>query len=173
MHYGEMLRATVGLSDLRSQVAIFGEWNIYDTRKKSFVKFQTSNAYLKRNVQLTKSWKTIKKTNWPKFIYIQWNKRRNRVGRLHFVHDVTLFCRSFTNVRLVCFVSHSNDMTSWLSNLAENVSCNVVTSCLQWRHRWMRFYTKLINRTLALEGLFEKPKNRLFEKNMTFWTCKG
>ena len=60
MHYGEMPRATLWLSDLRSQVAIFGEWNIYDTRKKSFVKFQTSNAYLKINVQLTKSWKTIK-----------------------------------------------------------------------------------------------------------------
>jgi hypothetical protein len=69
-----------------------------------------------------------------------------------FVHDVTLFCRSFTNVRLVCFVSYSNDMTSWLSNLAENVSCNIVTSCLLWRHRWMRFYTKFINNTLALEG---------------------
>jgi transcriptional regulator of heat shock response len=28
----------------------------------------------------------------------------------------------------------------------------------------MRFYTKLIHRTLALEGWFEKPKNRLFGK---------
>jgi hypothetical protein len=28
----------------------------------------------------------------------------------------------------------------------------------------MRFYTKLIDRTLALEGWFEKPKNRLFGK---------
>jgi hypothetical protein len=142
-----MPRATLGSSDLRSQVAIFGEWNIYGTRKnKSVVKFQTSNAYLrKRSADL--------KTT---------TKKPNRVGRLHFVHDVTLFCRSFTSVRLVCFVSHSNDMTSWLSNLAENVSCNVVTSCLQWRHRWMRFYTKLTNRTLALERWFEKPKNRLF-----------
>jgi hypothetical protein len=34
MHYGEMLRATLGSSDLRSQVAIFGEWNIYGTGKK-------------------------------------------------------------------------------------------------------------------------------------------
>ena len=60
MHYGEMPRVTLGSSDLRSQVAIFGEWNIYGTRKKSFVKFQTSNAYLKKtNVQLTKSWKAI------------------------------------------------------------------------------------------------------------------
>ena len=49
------------------------------------------------------------------------------------MHDVTLICRSFTIVRLVCFVSHSNDMMSWLSNLAENVSCNVLTSCLLWR----------------------------------------
>jgi hypothetical protein len=36
------------------------------------------------------------------------------------------FFRSFTNVRLLCFVSHSNGMTSCQSSLAENVSCNVV-----------------------------------------------
>ena len=122
------------------------------SKKNLLLNFKPVTRIWKKNVQLTKSWKIIKKTNWPKCIYIQWNKRRNRVGRLHFVHDVTLFCRSFTNVRLVCFVSYSNDMTSWLSNLAENVSCNVVTSCLLWRHRWMWFYTKFINRTLALKG---------------------
>jgi hypothetical protein len=32
---------------------------------------------------------------------------------------------SFTNVRLLCFVSHSNDKTSCQSSSAENVSCNV------------------------------------------------
>jgi hypothetical protein len=37
-----------------------------------------------------------------------------------------------------------------------------VTSCLLWRHRWMTFYAKPTNRPLALEGWFEKPKNRLF-----------
>ena len=124
-----------------------------------------------KNVQLTKSWKTIKKTNWPKFIDIQWNKRRNGIGRLHFVHDVTLFCRSFTNFRLVCFVSHSNDMMSWLSNLAENVSCNVVTSCLLWRHRWMRFYTKFINRTLALEGVVWKSFASNYKSIYRFYFC--
>jgi hypothetical protein len=35
------------------------------------------------------------------------------------------FFRSFTNVRLLCFVSHSNDMTSCQSSLVENVSCNI------------------------------------------------
>ena len=35
-------------------------------------------------------------------------------------------------------------------------------SCLLWRHWWMTFYAKSINRPLALEGWFEKPKNRLF-----------
>ena len=30
----------------------------------------------------------------PKIIDIQWNKGRNKVGRLQFVHDVTLFCHS-------------------------------------------------------------------------------
>ena len=35
------------------------------------------------------------------------------------------FYRSFTNARLLWFVSHSNDMTSCQSSWAENVSCNV------------------------------------------------
>jgi hypothetical protein len=35
------------------------------------------------------------------------------------------FFRSFTNVRLLYFVSHSNGMTSCQSSSAENVSCNV------------------------------------------------
>ena len=35
------------------------------------------------------------------------------------------FFLSFTNDRLLCFVSHSNDMTSYQSSSAENVSCNV------------------------------------------------
>ena len=35
------------------------------------------------------------------------------------------FFRSFTNIRLLCFVSHSNGMTSCQSSSAENVSCNV------------------------------------------------
>ena len=36
------------------------------------------------------------------------------------------FCRSCTNITLLCFISHSNDMTSCQSISAENVSCNVV-----------------------------------------------
>ena len=35
------------------------------------------------------------------------------------------FFHSFTNVRLQCFVSHSNGMTSCQSSSTENVSCNV------------------------------------------------
>jgi hypothetical protein len=35
------------------------------------------------------------------------------------------FFRSFTNVRLLCFVSHSNDMTPCQSSSAESVSCTV------------------------------------------------
>ena len=35
------------------------------------------------------------------------------------------FFRSFVNVGLVFFVSHSNDMTSCQSSSAVNVSCNV------------------------------------------------
>jgi hypothetical protein len=74
--------------------------------------------------------------------------------RLHFVHDVTLFCRSFNDAMLLCFLSHCNDMTSWLSSSAENVSCNVApffyhqcgdtTSCI--RHfvsdRWLSLISK-------------------------------
>jgi hypothetical protein len=36
------------------------------------------------------------------------------------------FFHSFTNIRLLCFVSHSNGMTSCQSSSAKNVSCNVV-----------------------------------------------
>ena len=36
-----------------------------------------------------------------------------------------IFFRSFTNVRLLCFVSHSNGMTSCQSSSTENVSRNV------------------------------------------------
>ena len=48
--------------------------------------------------------------------------------------------------------------------LQNDTIIELATSCLLWRHRWMRLYTNLINRTLALEGWFEKPKNRLFGK---------
>ena len=147
-----MPRATLGSSDLRSQVAIFGEWNIYGTRKFFFVKFQTSNAYLKRKRSADKKLKNNKKKQTAPNLSTS-NGINVEIRKGQFVHDVILFCCSFTNVRLVCFVSHSNDMTSWISNLAENISCNVVTSCILWRHRWMRFYTKFINRTLALEGV--------------------
>ena len=46
---------------------------------------------------------------------------------IYFVQDVTLlsFCRSFNDATLLCFLSHSNDMTSWLNSSAENVSCNI------------------------------------------------
>jgi hypothetical protein len=37
----------------------------------------------------------------------------------------SLFFRSFTNVGLLYFVSHSNGMTSCQISSAENVSCNV------------------------------------------------
>jgi hypothetical protein len=60
MHYGEMPRAKLGSSDLRSQVAIFGEWNIYVLEKKYFVKFQTSNAYLKKKRSADKKLKSNK-----------------------------------------------------------------------------------------------------------------
>ena len=35
------------------------------------------------------------------------------------------FFHSFTNVKLLCFVSHSNGMTSCQSSSTEKVSCNV------------------------------------------------
>ena len=65
MHYEEMPRATLGSSDLRSQVAIFSEWNNYGTRKKFVVKFQTSNAYLKKNRSADKKLKNNKKQTAP------------------------------------------------------------------------------------------------------------
>ena len=69
-----MPRATLGSSDLRRM-----KYLRY-SKKKSFVKFQTSNAYKKRSAD--KKLKNNKKTNCPKFIDIQWNKRRNKVGTI-------------------------------------------------------------------------------------------
>jgi hypothetical protein len=42
------------------------------------------------------------------------------------------FFRSFINVRLLCFVSHSNDMMSCQSSSAEYVSCNVAPFFYLW-----------------------------------------
>jgi hypothetical protein len=50
-----------GDGGVKWQVAIFGEWNIYGTRKKYFVKFQTSNAYLKKKRSADKKLKNNKK----------------------------------------------------------------------------------------------------------------
>jgi hypothetical protein len=52
------------------------------SKKKSFVKFQTSNVYLKKKRSADKKLKNNKKTNFPKFTDIQWNKRRNKVGTI-------------------------------------------------------------------------------------------
>ena len=64
MHYGEMPRATLGLSDLRSQVAIFGEWNIYGTRKKDIlVNFKPVTRIWKKKRSADKKLKNNKKNN--------------------------------------------------------------------------------------------------------------
>jgi hypothetical protein len=53
---------------------------LWYSKKKSFVKFQTSNAYLNKKRAADKKLKNNKeKKNCPKFIDIQWNKRRNKV----------------------------------------------------------------------------------------------
>jgi hypothetical protein len=98
-----------------------------------------------------------------KFIDIQWNKHRNRVGRLHFVHDVTLFCRSFTSVRLVCFVSHSNDMTSWLSNffLVDFWYCEDLLIIPDLKYLYCDMYI-LMNYLLNLTC----PKSLIFPKSL-------
>jgi hypothetical protein len=59
MHFGEMPWATLGLSDLRSQVAIFGEWNIYGTRKKIILlNFKPVTRIWKKK---TFSWQKVEK----------------------------------------------------------------------------------------------------------------
>jgi len=65
---------------------------------------------------VTKSWKKNKLAH--KIIDIQWNKCRNRVGRLHFVDDVI-------------FAIHSTVLTfQWydvMTSSTENVSCKVAS----------------------------------------------
>ena len=97
MHYGEMPRAMLGSSDLRSQVAIFGEWNIYGTRKILLLNFKPVTRIWKK-LSSDKKLKNNKKTNCPKFIDIQWNKGRNSVGTIRAWRHVIL---SFIHQRQV------------------------------------------------------------------------
>jgi hypothetical protein len=60
------------------------------------------------------------------------------------------FCRSFTNVMLLCFVSHFNDMTSWQTSSTENVLCNVVP----FFHHHSVVMQHLISETLYQAGDF-------------------
>jgi hypothetical protein len=66
MHYGEMPRATLGSSNLRSQVDIFGEWNIYGTRKKNLLlNFKPVTRIWKKKGSADKKLKNNKKQTGP------------------------------------------------------------------------------------------------------------
>ena len=69
MHYGEMPWATLGSSDLRSQVDIFGEWNIYGSRKNIILlNFKpVTRIWKKKNRSADKKLKNNKKTKLPQF----------------------------------------------------------------------------------------------------------
>jgi hypothetical protein len=68
MHYGEMSWAKLGSSDLRSQVAIFGEWNIYGTRKKIILlNFKPVTRIWKKKLSADKKLKNNKKNKLPQF----------------------------------------------------------------------------------------------------------
>jgi hypothetical protein len=126
MHYGEMPRATLGSSDLRSQVAIFGEWNIYGTRKKSFVKFQTSNAYLKKPFSWQKAEKGVK---WPSITGSHlWRMKDLRYGRGPHVCPCRKFVRHLCLrlLRLRKFVTSSFQIES-----VPQIETNDFQTCLQ------------------------------------------
>jgi hypothetical protein len=65
--------------------------------------------------------------------------------------------RSFTNVRLLCFVSHSNDMTSCQSSSAENVSCNVAP---------FFYHHSVVMQHLVSDTLYQTDDFRLFRRKM-------
>jgi hypothetical protein len=117
--------------------------------KKILLNFKPVTRIWKKKRSADKKLKNNKKTNCPKCIDIQLNKRRNKVGAIRAWRHVIL---SFIHV------SHSNDMTSWLSNLAENVSCNVVTSCNKnWNTCIVTWITYLT---------FTCPKSLIFPKSL-------
>jgi hypothetical protein len=64
MHYGEMPRVTLGSSDLRSQAAIFGKWNIYGTRKILLLNFKPVTRIWKKRSS-DKKLKNNKKNKLP------------------------------------------------------------------------------------------------------------
>jgi hypothetical protein len=65
------------------------------------------------------------KTNFKQIIRVELKFVQYSEGDYILFMTSRYFWRSFTNVMLLCFCSHSNDMASWQSSSAENVSCNV------------------------------------------------
>jgi hypothetical protein len=65
------------------------------------------------------------KTNFKQIARVELKCAQYSAGDYILCMTSRYFFRSFTNVRLLCFVSHSNGMMSCQSSLAENVLCNV------------------------------------------------
>ena len=62
---------------------------------------------------------------------------------------------SFTNVRLLCFVSHSNDMTLCQSSSVENVSCKVAS---------LFYHHTVVIQHLVSDTLYQLGDFRLFQR---------
>ena len=66
------------------------------------------------------------KTNFKQITKVELNFVQYSEGGYILCMTSRYFCRLFTNVTLLCFVSHSNDMMSLQSSSAEKISCNIV-----------------------------------------------
>jgi hypothetical protein len=81
------------------------------------------------------------------------------------------FSRSFTNVRLLCFVLHSNDMTSCQSSSTENVSCNVAP---------FFYHHSVVIQHLVSDTLYQTCDFRQFQRKTyimldktSYWSCSS
>jgi hypothetical protein len=105
-----------------------------------------------------------------------WNVRQNILTWRWWMNDKITWRHARITpslfLRLFQWMSINLGQFVFLLLFAENVSRNVVTSCLLWRHRWMQFYTKLINRTLALEGWFETFSAKLLSHDVISLECE-
>ena len=98
----------------------------YESRKRRVVMRlvhttgNTSNTVVYQHTMYNKSWSNIS---------IKMNFKQITKAELQFVQYLE-------GCYISCLPSHSNDMTSWQSNSAENVSCNVAPFSYHHRVWW-------------------------------------
>jgi hypothetical protein len=117
MHYGEMPRVTLGSSDLRSQVAIFGEWNIYGTRKILLLNFKPVTRIWKKLLVNERQNNVTSCTNCPYPISTFIPLDVDKFGAVCFFYCFSTFCQmkvffKYTKLRKITKLRTSYEVTN-------------------------------------------------------------